>query len=298
MIAFSGTPQDCLPPLPDPAPPRVPPPPGSWDCHAHVIGAPPEHPLVPDRHYTAPTQAVEAFLGTLDAMGVRFGTLVQVSVHGTDNRLLVAALRDHPDRLRGVAVIDPGIGREELHALADAGVTGVRLLDIVGGGVAIEQLEAVAARCREVGWHVQLGLKAERYPSLLPRLLRLGVPVVVDHMGWSPVADGPEAPGFQAVLRLVREGDCWVKLSGGFRMSAAGAPWHDTVPMTRELLRAAPGRMVWGSDWPHVGLTDPAAMPGYGALLDLLAEAVPDEAARRRVLVDNPAALYGLPTGA
>lgn len=296
MIAFAGRPQDCLPPLPALVPPRVALPPGSWDCHAHVIGAPPDDPLVADRHYTAQPQSVDTFLSVLDTMGVRFATLVQVSVHGTDNRLLARALRTHRDRLRGVAVISPEIGRDELYALADAGVTGVRLLDIVGGGVAVEQLDAIAARCREVGWHIQLGLKADRYIELLPKLLRLNVPIVIDHMGWSLVKDGPDAPGLQAVLRLVREDDCWVKLSGAFRMSQAGPPWLDTVPMTQALVQVAPDRMVWGSDWPHVGITEPAALPEYGALLDLLAVAIPDGAARRRVLVDNPAKLYGLPS--
>lgn len=296
MIAFAGRPHNCLPPLPALVPPRVALPPGSWDCHAHVIGAPPDDPLVADRHYTAPPQSVDTFLSVLDNMGVRFATLVQVSVHGTNNRLLARALRANRDRLRGVAVIGPQIDRDELHGLADAGVTGVRLLDIVGGGVAVEHLDAIAARCREVGWHIQLGLKADRYIELLPRLLRLAVPIVIDHMGWSLVKEGPDAASFQAVLRLLREGGCWIKLSGAFRMSQAGPPWLDTVPMTQSLVQVAPDRVVWGSDWPHVGITEPAELPEYGALLDLLAAAIPDEAVRRRVLVDNPAKLYGLPS--
>jgi predicted TIM-barrel fold metal-dependent hydrolase len=296
MFAYDGTPSDCLPPRAPSAPVRLRVPQGAWETHAHVIGVPPDYPLVVDRHYTAPAAPPEAFIAMLDRVGLSYGMLVQVSVHGTDNRLLLRALRQYPGRLRGVAVIAPDISDHDISELRDAGVTGIRILDIVGGGVGIQNLEILAERCAEIGWHIQLAVKGEAYPALLPRLLKLPVPLVIDHMGWCPAADGVEQPGFQAVLTLVRETGCYVKLSGGFRLSSQPYPFADTVAFARALIGAAPDRMVWGSDWPHVGLYQSDARPDVGQLLDNLVDYTDaDPGLQHRILVDNPLRLYGPP---
>jgi len=278
-------------PAPDPAPhgpTRFAVPPGAVDAHAHVIGLPPAYPFVAERSYTPPEATPAAYLQMLDSTGMTYGVLVQVSVHGTDNRLLLETLRAHPARLRGVAVIPSGLGDRELARLGDAGVKGLRLNVLYGGGVGLDEIERFGALCRDWGWHLQLLLDARSLPGLAPRIATLPVPVVVDHIGHFPARLGVESPGFQALLGLVRDGG-WVKISGAYRL--AEAPWAETVPLARALLAAAPDRCVWGSDWPHVSHW--GAMMNVGDLLDLLADWAPDEAVRHRVLVENPHRLYG-----
>jgi predicted TIM-barrel fold metal-dependent hydrolase len=263
---------------------------GAVDTHAHVIGLPPAYPFVAERSYTPPEATPSAYLGMLDATGMTHGVLIQVSVHGTDNRLMLETLRVHPRRLRGIAVIPLGLPESELAALKEAGVVGLRLNVLYGGGVGFETVEAYGALCREMGWHLQFLIDARALPPLAGRLARLPVPFCVDHMGHFPTSCGVGDEGFRTLVSLVRDG-AWVKLSGAYRNSVAGPPFTDTVPFARALHDAAPERCVWGSDWPHVSHWGP--MMNVGDLLDLLAEWVPDEADRHRVLVENPARLYG-----
>ncbi|MBY0296102.1 MAG: amidohydrolase family protein [Methylobacterium sp.] len=285
--------RDCPGPDPHPrGPSRFTVPPGAVDAHAHVIGLPPEHPFVPARSYTPPAATPEAYLAMLDATGMSYGVLVQVSVHGTDNRLMVETLRANRARLRGIAVIPPGLPERDLAALAEAGVVGLRLNVLYGGGIGFEALETYGALAREMGWHLQFLVDARHLPPLAPRLARLPVPFVVDHMGHMPTRAGVGDEGFRTLVALVRDG-AWVKLSGAYRLTGEDLPYRDTIPFAQALHHAAPERCVWGSDWPHVAQWQP--MPNPGDLLDLLADWVPDEAARHRVLVDNPARLYGFP---
>ena len=169
-------------------------------------------------------------------------------------------------------------------------MVGLRLNNLYGGGVGFDRLEDYGALCRELGWHLQFLTDTRSLQALGSRLTRLPVPVVVDHMGHYPPSIAVADSEFQAFVSLVRDG-AWVKLSGAYRLTAEGPPYRDTIPFARALLAAAPERCVWGSDWPHVAHWK--HMMNVGDLLDLLADWVPDEAARKRVLVDNPARLYG-----
>lgn len=296
MLHFDGVVRDCLPPRPATAPYRIKVPPGAWETHAHIIGAPGKYPFVADRHFNPPPASAADFIKMLDTVGLTYGVVVQVSVHGTDNRLLLEALKAYPSRLAGVAVIDPGITDKEVAVLKDAGVKGIRVLDIVGGGVGLNNLEIVASRCAEVGWHIQIATRGESYPDIASRLIKLRTPFIIDHMGWCAAAHGVESREFQAVLIIVRESNCYVKLSGGFRLSSQKFPFRDTIPFAQRLIQAAPHRMVWGSDWPHVGLYDPDARPDVGYILDGLADYTADPDQQRQILVENPARFYGLPT--
>lgn len=283
--------RDCPAPDPHPGgPTRYAVPPGAVDTHAHVIGLPPAYPLVAQRSYTPPAAPAERYLAMLDATGMAHGVLVQVSVHGTDNRLMIETLRANRQRLRGIAVIPLGLPDAELAALKEAGVTGLRLNVLFGGGVGLDQVESYGALAREMGWHLQFLLDAQHLPEMAGTLARLPVPLVFDHMGHMPAAAGVAHPGFQALLGLVRDGN-YVKLSGAFRVSDMGAPYADTIPFARALNDAAPERCLWGSDWPHVAAWD--GPPKLPALLDLMAEWVPDEERRRMLFVDNPKRLYG-----
>jgi 2-pyrone-4,6-dicarboxylate lactonase len=281
----------CSPPHPNPrGPTRYTLPEGSADTHAHLIGAPPRYPYVANRDYTPPEAPLAKYLAMLDATGMAYGGLTQVSVHGTDNRLLVEALRAEPKRLRGVAVAEAAAPERELQALKDAGVAGLRLNVLFGGGIGFSALERYGALCRDMEWHLQLLLDARQLPGLASRLSKLPVEYLVDHMGHMPASEGTFHPGFQTLVSLVRDG-AWVRLSGAYRTSVQGAPYADTIPFARMLNETAPDRCLWGSDWPNVAQYGP--VPPIGELLDLVADWVPDEEARQKLFVENPRRLYG-----
>lgn len=281
----------CLPPLDlVPAP--------SWrapalacDCHFHVFGPYGRFPLDPGRHYDPAEATIPAYLRVADALGLQRMVVVQPSVYGTDNACtLDAAERFGLDRARVIAVVDAGIDAAALRALHARGVRGVRFNAVSGNGTPLDQLDALARRIAPLGWHLQIYATGDVWPDLAPRLAALPVEVVVDHMGGVRTADGVDAPGFGALLRLLEGGRAWVKLCG-YRISSAGPPFADVAPFARALLQAAPERCLWGTDWPHPSLTE--WMPEDGALFDRLGEWAPTDAERRRVLVDNPARLYG-----
>lgn len=276
----------------DPPPHAEPTPPSSFnlpegavDTHAHIIG----DGYIEARSYT-PTPAPEsAYLRMLDAVGMTHGVLIQVSVHGTDNSLLLRTLRAHPRRLRGIAVTPHALPDAGWRELKEAGVVGLRLNTTSGGGVGVNQLETYEAVCREQGWHLQLLVDPDLIVPLAPKIARLRVPVVFDHMGY--VRPGPDLEdAARTLIGLVRDG-AWVKLSGAFRLSRSGPPYADTVSFASAVIEAGPDRCVWGSDWPHVSFR--GVMPNPGDLLDLLHRCAPDAESLRSILVGNPQRLYG-----
>jgi 2-pyrone-4,6-dicarboxylate lactonase len=274
-------------PRPDPAPRaprRVTVPPGAVDTHAHIVG----QQQVPERSYTAPPASVGDYLRMLDATRMTYGVLVQVSVHGTDNSLLLEALRANPSRLRGVAVAPADLSDRALGELKDAGVVGLRLNTVTGGGVGLDQLERLEPVCAELGWHLQFLSSPRALATVAPRLSRLAVPYVLDHLCDPDVTAGTDSPEWQLVLKLVADG-AWVKLSGAHRLS--DPPYADVIPFARSLVETAPDRCVYGSDWPHTGFW--GSMPNVGDLVDLLADWVPDPATQDAVLADNAQRLYG-----
>jgi predicted TIM-barrel fold metal-dependent hydrolase len=282
----------CAGPRADMHAPPWPVPFGACDAHAHVVGDGFEYPFVASRSYTPPAAGERQYMRMLDGLGLTFGVLVQVSVHGTDNRLMLEVLRNHPQRLRGIAVSAPDIADAALHDMHDAGVRGLRLNVSVGGGVGFEALEVLAARIAPMGWHLQLLTTPERLVEVAPRLAGLPVAVVIDHMASvRPAEGGVEHPAFRVMLDLLKRGRTWVKISGAYRASGLDRGWADVDPMAQALLAAAPDRLVWGTDWPHVHFGK--RMMPTGETLDILGRWIPDAALRRRVLVENPAALYG-----
>ena len=281
----------CLPPRSDFCPVGFDLPAGACDTHAHVIGADPaRHPLIADRIYTPAPAPEPAYLAMLDGLGLQRGVLVQVSTYGTDNRCMLETLRRHPGRLCGVAVVDQDCRYAELEALHRAGVRGLRINTLLRGGIGYDQIEALADRIAPLGWHLEFLVHARDLPALLPRLQRLPVPGVVDHMGALHPVTGLEDGGLDALCLLMRDHGWWAKLSGAYRLGLAPDRLQDSTPLARRLVEAAPDRVLWGSDWPHVNLH--RDMPDTAALLGLLAHWVPDAALRRRILADNPGRLY------
>ncbi len=153
---ITGSAPPCPGPAPNPhGPTRYTVPPGAVDTHAHVIGLPPAYPFVDERAYTPPAAPPSAYLAMLDGTGMTHGVLIQVSVHGTDNRLMLETLRSNRQRLRGIAVAPLGLSDKAYRDMQDAGVVGLRLNVLFGGGIGLERLEDYGALCRELGWHLQ-----------------------------------------------------------------------------------------------------------------------------------------------
>lgn len=281
----------CLGPDPNPRAPKFAMPAHACDCHAHVLGPPEKYPYVAQRSYTPPTASLDSYRALHRVLGIERAVIVQPSVHGTDNQVTLDGIAGYGRNARGIAVVEADVDDRELARLDSGGMRGVRLNLLFGGGVGLQALEPLSERIADMGWHVQLLLDARDLVELAPRLRRLPVPVVIDHMGHMNVKHGIHHPGFQALLGLVKDGKCWIKLSGNYRISAAGPPYADAIPFARALIEAASGHMVWGTDWPHPALTD--VMPNDGDLIDALDDYAPEADLKRAILVDNPARLYG-----
>jgi predicted TIM-barrel fold metal-dependent hydrolase len=286
----------CLPPLPPGRRPGFAVPPGATDCHTHVFGPYARWPLDEDRSYTMPETPVETYIAHLDGIGFERGVVVQASVQGTDNACVVDALLRYPQRLRGIAVLRGDTTEAEMDRLHAAGVRGVRL-NLSGhmrNGVGLEVLPSLGPKMQARGWHIQCWAYVDRLAEVMPALLPWGMDIVVDHMGRPPPGEaGLAHPGFRLLCDLLQDGRAWVKISGADRVTEGDAPWSGADPIARALIAANADRCVWGSDWPHVSYFPPRAMSEDAALVDRLAEWLPDEALRRRILVDNPARLYG-----
>ena len=258
------------------------------DCHLHVIGDGIAHPYVADAAYRPSPAPLDRLLAMHSEHGIGRAVLVQVSVHGTDNGLMVDALRQSAGRFRGVAVVGPAPDEPLLAGLAAAGVVGLRLNLAHGGGPGLDSLERTGAICRELGWHLQLFADGRTLPSLAGRLQRLRCPLVFDHFGGVPAAFGRSHPAAGVLLDLVRAG-AWVKLSGPYRVSAQTGGFEDTIGFGQDLLAAGPERCLWGTDWPHV------ASGGADIGLDALIGLVPRMAGEHTeaLLVTNAERLYG-----
>jgi 2-pyrone-4,6-dicarboxylate lactonase len=273
-------------------------PPGTCDCHAHICGPAATYPYDGHRIYTPPDATIESYRHLLAVLGVARAVLIQPSVYGTDNRAMLAALQAAGPGFRGVAVVEPDISARDVEALHRAGIRGVRLnlVDRREGRnqVPVELVRALAERIAPFGWHIEFLVNMDEAPDFASAVADLEVPIVLGHLGYprAGARDWITAPAFAGLLSLLAGGRCWVKLTGPYRISAAAdLPYEDVDAAGARLAQAAPGRLIWGSDWPHVMMKKP--MPNDGALCDLLARWIPDAATRRRILVDNPMELYG-----
>lgn len=244
------------------------------------------------REYTPPDATTAAYTRLRKTLGIERAVLVQPSVYGDDNR----CMRDSASQLgiptRMVVVVPLRTSQEELERLHEAGARAVRFILAHIGGLPISDLREFAIRIKPMGWHIQFLLRPANLLELESTLAKLDIPFVVDHIGLIRASEGGVAqPAFQTLLRLFRTGRCWIKLTGGYRISSEAPPYYDVIPLVEELLQVRTDRLIWGSDWPHVMMK--GTMPNTTELLDLLHEWLPDENVRKQVLVDNPQELFG-----
>jgi predicted TIM-barrel fold metal-dependent hydrolase len=280
----------CQGPDPHPRKPRFAVPAGAIDSHFHLFGPASRYAMVDDREYTPPLSTPQQARHLFDTLGVARAVVIQPSIYGDDNRAQLEGAADIGIPVRAVVVVPYATPDQEMEKLNAQGARALRFILAHPGGLPLADLERSAGRCKEMAWHIQLLAKGPQLVELEPRIAKLACPAVIDHIGMIRPADGVQQPAFQALLRLIRQGH-WVKLSGAYRLSQQPPPYRDLIPFVQELVAARPDRIVWASDWPHVFVK--GQMPNTTDLLDLLADWVPDDATRRRALVDNPAELYG-----
>lgn len=286
----------CAPPDFRPRKPKLKLPPRACDCHAHIMGPKARYAYSPARVYTPPDCLLPDYLKMLGTIGVERAVLVQPSVYGTDNTVMLDAMKAAGNRLRGVAVVAEDISDTELKQLDAAGVRGVRvnIVDVKDrkpGTLPMESLKRLAQRVAPLGWHMEFLMHADEFPDLDQAFADFPVAIVLGHLGYLNIGRQADDPGFQALLRLARSGKAWVKLTGPYRITRSPLPYSETAPFAKALLDANPERIIWGTDWPHVMLK--GTMPNDGELADLLSEWLPDARTREQVLVRNPAKLYG-----
>lgn len=285
----------CQPPNPLHRAPLLRCPPGATDCHVHVYGPDAQYTPAPTRGFNVPDALPVTLRHLLDTLHIDRVVLVQPSNYGTNNQRHLDAVQELGRPVRVVAALRADVPDAELDRLHELGVRGVRYNIGHPGAIPIAEMPILAQRVASRGWHVQLHVMDDGGGAPLAdmekTLANLPTDVVIDHMGSLRPDRGIGQPGFQALLRLVRGGRCWVKLSCGYRMSAEPAPFLDMVPYVQALLAERPDRLVWASDWPHVSFN--GSMPNTTDLLDQMLQWTPDKAARNRILVDNPAVLYG-----
>jgi len=284
------------PPHPNPSRPAYRLPPGACDAHCHVFGPGARFAYSPKRTYE-PTDAPAAQLRALHALlGIERVVLVQASIHGHDNSAMLDAIAQSPDTYRGVAMVPASIADAELRALHEGGVRSLRFNFVrrLGGAPDLDAIRSLAHRVKTLGWHLVLHFDPQDLPVYRQFLDELPLPYVIDHMGRVLAESGPRQEPFDALLELMKDERCWVKVSGAERTShllssGPGLPFEDAVPFARRLIQAAPDRALWGTDWPHPSVRE---MPDDGKLVDLLPLFSDDPAVLHKLLVDNPTRLY------
>ncbi len=275
---------------------------GSTDCHVHIYGPfnrfPAEH---AGRFSPKQEFPVEMLFEVWESIGISRGVIVHAGNAGSDNEVTLEALKRFPDRLRAVAILNQDVTDRRLDELTEAGFKGVRINLLYqdgkpvmsGGGMNLDDLKALAPRIAERGWHAQLWIETGDLQQLAPEIEKLPLDFVIDHQGRTMADKTVNYSGYQWFCdRGLKSGRYWCKLSGADRNTRIGSPYKDTEDFMRALVAANPDRLVWGSDWPHVGHTDDA-IPKEAVLMNLFERCVPDEAVRRKILIDNAARLYG-----
>jgi len=262
------------------------------DCHHHIYDG--RFPIAP----TATLKPGDAKVPDYRALQKRIGTtrsvVVQPSTYGTDNSCTLDGMAQLGSATtRGVAVVDTSVTDEELKRLHGLGIRGIRFNLVQAGATTVEMLEPLSRRVNDLGWHVQVHQTGDGIVKMEDVLQKVVAPIVFDHMGRIPKDIGANHPAFAVISKLIDKGRTWVKISGAYMDTKVGPPTYaDSTRLAQAFVKLAPQRMVWGSDWPHPTMKD-NEKPDDAVLIDLLAEWAPDEATRNRILVDNPATVYG-----
>ncbi len=288
--------RDCIAPDRKPRKPDIALPRGSIDTHVHVFEKD-RYAMSPTRGYNPPDSTLADLKHLHATLGIDRVVFTQPSTYGTDNSALLdgmAALNaERPNRARGVAAFTMSITDQQLADLDTRGIRGIRLNTDNQGGMPITMgdIPNLAARIKPFGWHIEFLFSGQDIVGLMPVFEKLIVPMSIGHFAYQPATAGVEAPGFQALIKLVKDGNTWIKISGANRVSATDLPPYDDVrPMAHALIEAHADRVVWGTDWLHPNKY--AVNPNDGDLVNAFGDWVTDETMRQKIMVDNPVAFY------
>jgi len=280
---------------------------GACDCHTHIHADLEKFPFFAGRVYTPELASPEEMTALHKALHIERVVIVTPSVYGPDNSATLFGMKARGLTARAVAVIDDKTPESDLDAMQQAGFRGIRLNLATGGvndpNIGRPRFQAAVERVKARGWHVQLFTSLGMISAIKDLVAASPVPVVFDHFGGAQADLGLDQPGFADMLELVKSGKAYVKISGAYRASKLAPDYPDAAPLARALIAANSDRIVWGTDWPH---PDSVTPPGHkitdvtplfqiddGRLLNQLPAWAPEEAIRKKVLVDNPARLYG-----
>ncbi len=279
---------------PNPSKPVFVPPPGAVDAHCHVFGPGDIFPYAPERKYTPCDASKDQLFSLRDYLGFSRNVIVQATCHGADNRALVDALAHSNGKARGVATVKRSVTDDELRALHQAGVRGVRFNFVkrLVDALPRDSLVEIAHRIKPLGWHIVIYFEAQELPELYDFFAALPTAVVVDHMGRPDVTKPVDGPEFELFVRLMRErNDFWSKVSCPERLSQSGPPtYDDVVPFAKRLVEEFSDRVLWGTDWPHPNMK--SHMPDDGKLVDYIPRIATTPQLQHKLLVDNPMRLY------
>ncbi len=263
----------------------------SCDSHAHIFGPLHQYPMKAETHFIPHLNPLEDYIKMLKKIGCERAVLVQPSVYGTNNLLIEEALQSRLFELRAVAVVNSDISDQELFRLHDLGFRGIRVNTASAtSGLTLEDARVLAPRLKEMNWHLQFFVNVRNQPEIIDELVRLPIPIVIDHYGCVDASLGKDSEGYHALMRLFSYDHVWAKLSANY-FSSADFPLHrDVALIAQQMMKIMPDRLVWGTDWPHVSAKNMLANDGH--LANLLIDWTESETLMQKILVKNPAQLY------
>jgi len=257
-----------------------------------MVGPAAKFPFAPDASYHPPDSPFEGLQKLHAILGFERAVIVHASCHGSDMRATLDGIKRSKGAYRGTAIIDESYSEKDFQRMQDGGIRGVRFnfVQHLGGRPDMAFFHRTVARLKDMGWHLIVNLDAQELVELRDMFMKIPVPMVIDHMGRVQASKGLDQEPFRVLLDFMKNQNTWVKVCGAERVSSKGPPFDDAVPFARALIAAAPDRILWGTDWPHPNVK---IMPNDGDLVDLFPLMAPEPELQRRILVDNPARLYG-----
>ncbi|HMT92692.1 amidohydrolase family protein [uncultured Thiothrix sp.] len=284
----------CMPPDNNTRTPLYKAPPKACDAHCHVFGPHAIFPYADKASYWPPDADKQALKRLHDKLGIERAVLVQASCHGVDNRGMLDAIKSSNGAYRGVCIANDSFSENDFQDLHDGGVRGVRFNFVkhLGGAPNLASMKTVLERVKPLGWHLVIHVNAEDVITYAEFFDAINMDIIVDHMGRVPTTEGVGQQAYKILLERMHRDNWWMKVCGSERISM-GPPFYDAVPFAQGFIEIAPDRILWGTDYPHPNIKK--HMPNDADLLDLVPLIARDESVQKKILVDNPARLYGFP---
>lgn len=292
---MTTTPVDIpFPPDPNPKKPKLVVPPGAWDSHFHIFGPPHRFPYAETRRYTPPTAPIEHWLSISSAIGIERGFVVTPSVHDLDPAVTIDAIARSEGRLKGMVRADSSMTKDDVKKLTAGGIRGLRFpfARVVRRAFNADEFHANIAIIEDSNWVVEFQIDGSALDEHADLIGNVPLPTIIDDFAGLEPKDGLDQPGFRTLLDLLANQNIYLKLICPDRHMAEGSSYEEIVAMARAVVAKAPGRVIWGTDWPHSYVFRANEMPNDGDLIDMLLDFAPDEAVRTQILVDTPNRLF------